>query len=211
MEYSQRDFNLAANNLIKTGILLNSKGWLPATSGNFSQRLDSYCCAVTVSGKHKGYLTTNDIMVVDLEGNPLSQGKPSAETLLHTNLYKWDDRIGTILHTHSLNATLLTRLIKDSAWQIEGYELQKAFRGISTHESKINIPIFENNQNIPILAEEVIDYLNKDLKQGISTWAYLIRGHGIYTWGFDLKDALRHLEAIEYLIECELKLMRIKG
>ncbi len=211
MEYSQRDFDLAAKNLIKTGILLNSKGWLPATSGNFSQRLDSHCCAVTVSGKHKGYLTTNDIMVVDLKGNAISQGKPSAETLLHTSLYNLDDNIGTILHTHSLNGTLLTRLIKDSAWHIEGYELQKAFRGISSHESKIKIPIFENNQNIPVLAEEVINYLNKAFKQGIYTWAYLIRGHGIYTWGFDLKDALRHLEAIEYLIECELELMRIKG
>ena len=211
MPASQIDFNLAVKNLIETGKFLNNQGWIPATSGNFSQRLDGNRCAITVSGRHKGDLKTDDIMIVDLEGKPISQGKASAETLLHTSLYSWDHRIGTILHTHSLNATLLTKLIEESNWQIEGYELQKAFTGISTHESKIHIPIFENNQDISTLAKKVISSLNQYLNKGISTWAYLIRGHGIYVWGLNLKDALRHLEAMEYLIQCELELMRIKA
>jgi methylthioribulose-1-phosphate dehydratase len=34
---------------------------------------------------------------------------------------------------------------------------------------------------------------------------YLIRGHGLYTWGPRMADALRHVEAFEFLFECELK------
>ena len=198
---------LAAQSIIEAANWLNSKGWTPATSSNLSQRLDSQYCAITVSGKHKGKLTSNDIMVVDLEGNALTRQKPSAETLLHTSLYAWDESIGVVLHTHSLGATLLSLLISQSNLSIQGYELQKAFGGISTHESIIDIPIFANTQDITTLAKEVISYL----KQGIPCWFYLIRGHGIYTWGKDMDQALRHLEAAEYLIQCELELMRIKG
>jgi methylthioribulose-1-phosphate dehydratase len=205
--YSETDLQLAKNSIREVANFLNSKGWTPATSSNFSQRLDSDHCAITVSGKHKGKLTSDDIMVVDLKGNPVTPQKPSAETLLHTSLYKWDESIGAVLHTHSLNSTLLSLLENESILRLQGYELQKAFSGISTHENIISIPIFENTQDILVLAEEVITYLNT----GVNCWVYLIRGHGIYSWGRDMDEALRHLEAAEYLLQCELELMRIKG
>lgn len=207
MTYSQRDLDIATRNIIETANFLDSKGWTPATSSNFSQRLDNDYCAITVSGKHKGKLIPDDIMVVDLEGKPQDEKKPSAETLLHTSLYAWNPDIGAVLHTHSLNSTLITLLTENSLWRLEGYELLKAFSGISTHESAIAMPIFANTQDIASLADEVIEYLNKK----IPCWGYLIRGHGVYTWGKDMTETLRHLEAIEYLIQCELEIIRIKG
>lgn len=207
MTYSQRDLDIATHNIIETANFLDSKGWTPATSSNFSQRLDNDYCAITVSGKHKGKLIPDDIMVVDLEGKPQDEKKPSAETLLHTSLYAWNPHIGAVLHTHSLNSTLITLLTENSLWRLEGYELLKAFSGISTHESAIAMPIFANTQDIASLVDEVIKYLNKK----IPCWGYLIRGHGVYTWGKDMTETLRHLEAIEYLIQCELEIIRIKG
>ncbi|WP_017293451.1 methylthioribulose 1-phosphate dehydratase [Geminocystis herdmanii] len=214
MTYSPLDLDIAIHSIIETANFLDSKGWTPATSSNFSQRLDNNYCAITVSGKHKGRLTPDDIMVVDLQGKPQDEKKPSAETLLHTSLYAENSDIGAVLHTHSLNSTLLTLVTDNSSWKLAGYELLKAFNGISTHESSIaqrhfvlELPIFANTQDIASLADEVIEYLNKK----IPCWGYLIRGHGVYTWGKDMTETLRHLEAIEYLIQCELEVMRIKG
>ncbi|MBL1211276.1 MAG: methylthioribulose 1-phosphate dehydratase [Geminocystis sp. GBBB08] len=207
MIYSPLDLDIASNNIIETANFLHSKGWTPATSSNFSQRLDNSYCAITVSGKDKGRLTSDDIMVVDFEGKPQHDKKPSAETLLHTSLYALDESIGAVLHTHSLNSNLLSILTENSSWRLEGYELLKAFSGIATHESAINVPIFANTQDIATLADKVIEYLH----QNIPCWGYLIRGHGIYTWGRDMASALRHLEAMEYLIQCELEIMRIRG
>jgi len=201
------EFRKVGNAIIQTASFLNSKGWTPATSSNFSHVTSNNLCAITVSGKHKSRLTLDDIMVVDFDGVPVDDKKPSAETLLHTTLYKWDEKITSILHTHSVNSTILSRLIDKPYWEIEGYELQKAFTGINTHESCITIPIFDNSQDIPTLAQEVIEYLDK----GNPCWAYLIRGHGVYTWGKDMDSALRHLEAIEYLMECELEMIKITG
>lgn len=207
MTYSPADLDIAIDSIITTGNFLHSQGWTPATSSNFSQRLDNNYCAITVSGKHKGKLTPDDIMVVDFEGKPQDHKKPSAETLLHTSLYAFDESIGAVLHTHSLNSNILSLLMENSSLSLQGYELLKAFNGISTHETTMVIPIFANTQNIANLAEEVMEYLQ--IKK--PCWGYLIRGHGVYTWGENMTQTLRHLEAMEYLLQCELEIMRIKG
>ena len=108
-------------------------GWTPATSSNFSRRLDDRHAAITVSGRDKGRLTEADIMVVDFDGEPVGNDKrPSAETLLHTQLYRRFAEIGCVLHTHSLNQTVASRLFAPQGHvRFEDYELQKAFAGNS--------------------------------------------------------------------------------
>ena len=111
MTYSEDFFNLA-NQLIDAGQFIDSKGWVPATSGNFSARLPDGNIAITVSGKHKGRLQLDDIMLIDADANSLDGKKPSAETLLHTSLYKRFPEVQSVLHPHSINATLCSRLFK---------------------------------------------------------------------------------------------------
>jgi methylthioribulose-1-phosphate dehydratase len=132
-------------------------GWLPATSGNLSVRLDRNSFAITVSGRDKGRLTANDIMRVDLAGEPLSPGRPSAETLLHTSLYRWSNDIGAVLHTHGRTSTVLgLRHAGRDRVVLKGYELLKAFAGIETHATRLAFPILENTQDIAALADDVI-------------------------------------------------------
>src|SRR5574339_905289 len=109
---------------------LSVRGWTPATSSNFSRRMDAAHVAITVSGRDKGKLTESDIMVVDLDGNPVATThKSSAETLLHTQLYKRFPDIGCVLHTHSHNQTIASRLYAGAGQiRFEDYELLKAFR-----------------------------------------------------------------------------------
>ena len=191
-----------AQEIIDAGRFLYGRGWSPATSSNYSTRLSSTEALLTVSGKHKGQLGGDDVLATDLAGNSLEPGKkPSAETLLHTQLYNWRSQIGAVLHTHSVNATVLSRLTPGAVIEFEDYELQKAFSGVSTHESRVRVPIFDNDQDIARLAAKVQPWLEAHP----DCVGYLIRGHGLYTWGARMSDALRQIEAFEFLFECELK------
>jgi methylthioribulose-1-phosphate dehydratase len=201
MNYS-RDFKDAAMALCDAGRFIDSKGWVPATSGNFSARLPDGTIAITTSGKHKGCLQVDDIMLIDADANSLDGKKPSAETVLHTFLYERFPKVHAILHPHPINATLVSRLFKE-VLVLEDYELLKAFHGINTHENRIVIPIFANDQDIPRLANAVDRYL--DIISGC--YGYIIAGHGLYTWGASVAEALRHLEALDYLFDCELRLL----
>lgn len=193
--------------IIEAGRFLYGRGWSPATSSNYSARLSADQALLTVSGKHKGQLGEDDVLATDLDGISLEPGKkPSAETLLHTQLYRWQPEIGAVLHTHSVNATVLSRLTLSDSLVFADYELQKAFSGVTTHESQVEVPIFDNDQDIARLAAKVQPWLDAHPE----CVGYLIRGHGLYTWGPRMSDALRQVEAFEFLFECELKVRALQ-
>ncbi len=187
---------------------LAERGWTPATSSNFSRRMDERHVAITVSGRDKGRLTEADIMVVDVDGRPVATDlKSSAETLLHTQLYKRFPHIGCVLHTHSHNQTVASRLYSGMGHvHLEGYELLKAFSGTTTHEVEMDVPVFANTQDMQTLAAQVDALLDRQ-----PLWGYLIDGHGLYAWGRDMAEARRHLEAFEFLLGCELDLRRLRS
>ena len=195
-----QEFQRKADEIIRAGRFLNTKGWVPATSSNFSSRLSDGRIAITASGYHKGELSSEAIMLIDEAGKAIDQRqRPSAETLLHTALYKRFEVVGTVLHTHSVNATVLSRLAEGQL-VFQDYELLKAFAGIDTHETSIIVPIFPNDQNIPRLAAAVDVWMDSHPP----IHGYLIAGHGLYTWGRNMAEALRHIEAFEFLFQCEL-------
>lgn len=194
-----------ARALIEAGRELHARGWVPATSGNFSARLNASEIALTVSGRHKGKLDESGIMRADMRGRAVGSDKrPSAETLLHTQLYRRYPEVGMVLHVHSVNATLISRAVQRSGAHdlvLAGYELLKAFPGNATHETSMRVPVFANDQDIPRLAAKVDAWL--DANDPI--YGYLIAGHGLYAWGRDMAETLRHLEAFDFLFECELR------
>jgi len=193
---SSMDLVSAKLKLITVAHEAHARGWVPATSGNFSTRLADGDIAITVSGSNKGKLAVDDIMRLGADGSPRGSMQPSAETLLHVQLYHRDCAINAVLHTHSVNATIASQSHAERL-HFEDLEILKAFTGIDTHIAAIEIPIFANNQNIGVLAEEVEEHMQAR-DQGL---AYLIAGHGVYTWGADIEECSRHLEALEYLFE----------
>ncbi|MGF2736789.1 methylthioribulose 1-phosphate dehydratase [Marinobacter sp. DUT-1] len=201
-------YAIAAESIAEAGRFLYQRGWSPATSSNYSARIDDEHIAITVSGRHKGQLGAGDVMVVDLSGQPVqSNCRSSAETRLHTVLYELFPEVGAVLHTHSVKATVLSRLLEPGrALELEGYELQKAFAGVQTHESVLTVPVFDNTQDIDALARDTKAWFTEHPEQP----GYLIRGHGLYTWGNTMADCLRHVEAFEFLFECELETMRVR-
>ena len=207
LPYDQNHLRHLAGEIITNVRELSQAGWTPATSSNFSRRLDDRHAAITVSGRDKGRLTEADIMVVDFDGNAVDgEHRPSAETLLHTQLYRRFPGIGCVLHTHSKTQTVASRLYAGAGHvHLEGYELLKAFPGTETHETALDIPVLPNSQDMRTLAAQVDALLDRQ-----PMWGYLIDGHGLYAWGQDMAEARRHLEAFEFLLGCELELRTLK-
>lgn len=194
--------------LITVGRRLEARGLAQATSGNYSARLPDGRLAVTVSGTHKGRLGAEDIMPVSASGESLDGQKSSAETLLHTALYRMYPRVNAVLHAHSVASVTLTRwLPRRTQITLEDYEMLKAFPGITTHETRVSIPVFDNSQDIASLAVEVTARLEALSRPPP---AYLLRGHGIYTWGATVAEAERVLEAMEHLLACEIETLKLK-
>lgn len=195
------DFQKWCDALIAAGQQLYAQGMVPATSGNLSARLDNGNFAITVSGRHKGKLTQADIMEVDGQGQSLDDRQPSAEMLLHLQIYHRFTDVRVVLHPHSVNATVLSRLCGDIL-ALQDYEILKAFPGVDSHDGEVLVPVFDNDQDIARLADKVAARM-VDLNR---VHGYLIRGHGFYTWGISMEDALRHVEAFEFMFDCEMQL-----
>nr|VFK11201.1 MAG: methylthioribulose-1-phosphate dehydratase [Candidatus Kentron sp. LPFa]VFK27568.1 MAG: methylthioribulose-1-phosphate dehydratase [Candidatus Kentron sp. LPFa] len=179
---------------------------VPATSGNLSARLPEGNLLITVSGRHKGKLTRDDLLMADARGNSLDSRRPSAETGLHVQAYHRHPEINAVLHPHSVNATVLSELHEDALF-LQDYEMLKAFSGVDSHTCRVRVPIFANDQDIRRLAARVDDDMNTNGPMP----GYLIEGHGFYTWGESIEDALHHVEACEFLFDCKLRILAING
>jgi methylthioribulose-1-phosphate dehydratase len=179
------------------------RGWCLATSGNFSARIDGQRCLITQSGRHKSRLSKDDLMVCGLDGEPADAAcRPSAETPLHTALYELDDRIGAVFHTHSIAATVLS-MQSGKVLEISGFEMQKALKGITTHEDTLAVRVFDNTQDMTALAVRL-----REAWPSLTVPGFLIAGHGLYAWGNDVDEAERHIEGFEFLFDCLLQARR---
>ena len=189
--------------LRECGRLFHSRGWSVGTSSNYSAVLnnDPVELIVTASGKDKGRLEQGDFVHIGADGSPIEPGQPksSAETMLHVVLGE-QLNVGSILHTHSVWGTLLSdHFFAEQGFEIAGFEMLKGLEGIKTHQHSHWVPIFENTQDIPVLAEQVRQRLADP--QSPMTHGFLIRNHGLYTWGKDVFSARRHIEIYEFLFE----------
>ncbi len=194
-------FEFAKTQLIEIGRQLHAKNMIPAASGNFSARLDDGNFALTESGCHKGHLDKGNILQVDAYGESLDHKKVSAETSLHMQIFQYFPTASVIIHPHSVNSTVLSKCFSDKLI-LKDYELLKAFSAIHTHTAEVSIPIIENSQDIQSLCA----ILAETLRSCSKIPAYLIRGHGYFTWGSSFSETMRHVEALEYFFACELLL-----
>jgi methylthioribulose-1-phosphate dehydratase len=194
-------FHNWTDQLVQVGRWLDERGWVPATGGNLSYRASATEIAITVSGRHKGELTPDDIMMVDYDGQALDGKKPSAETLLHTGLYKLFPHVHAIIHAHPRASVTYTLVNDGDCVSLFGYELLKALPGVKTHETTVRIPIFDNSQEMRTL-QLVIDAWYKNYPDAPPV--YLVRGHGLTVGATDVQTARYITEAMEEMFAYEL-------
>ncbi|HKZ79509.1 MAG TPA: methylthioribulose 1-phosphate dehydratase [Pyrinomonadaceae bacterium] len=194
-------FKQLATQLVEVGRRFYSRGWCSGTSGNFSAVLtrDPLTLAMTASGVDKGELTSDQVLHIDGQGIVLNGArlKPSDESPLHLRVAR-DLPVGAVLHTHSVWSTILSDLhAAEGHVSIEGYEMLKGLSNVHTHEHCEWLPIIDNSQVMSTLADTISDRLRQDPP----IHGFLLRGHGLYTWGADLHEAVRHVEILEFLLE----------
>jgi methylthioribulose-1-phosphate dehydratase len=175
------------------------RGWMLGTSGNLSAviRPSPLTLAITPSGGDKGALAAADILEVDATGAPAGRVsvRPSAETRLHLTVADHTGA-GAVFHTHSVWGTLVSEHDGVAVW-LEGYEMLKGLSGVTTHEHRECVPILENSQDMDDLAGRMRTMFAE--RSGLH--GFLVRRHGLYTWGRDISEATRHAEILEFLLE----------
>jgi len=207
-----KSFAKAATELAAIGRAFYTRGWALGTSGNFSAVVSRrpLRLAITASSLPKGALRATDILECDDRGRVVGRrrGKPSAETLLHIEIARLRGA-GAVLHTHSVWSTMLSGQAASgrqgrqggragqAGLVIEGYEMLKGLAGVTTHAHREIVPVLDNDQDMTRLALRVRD----TLEQHPAAHAFLLRHHGLYTWGDTLADAQRHVEILEFLFE----------
>ena len=197
---SSSEFSEIAANLAATAKALHARGWLSGTSGNLSAvvQTEPLLLAMSPSGVDKGELTAEQVLLVDEDARVINSArKPSDETLLHLEIVK-QRRAGAVLHTHSIWNTILSGLYADEhGVAIEGYEMLKGLEGVRTHEHREWLPIIGNSQDMRELAAAICAVLT----QHPNAHGLLLNKHGLYSWGRDLREARRHIEILEFLLE----------
>ena len=193
------DVEAAIEAVIDAGRYASARHWVPATSGNFSVRIDASRVAITRSGADKGALKPSDVLIQALD-EPLLPGS-SAEAALHIRHYADNPDIGAIFHIHGPSSTVIGHAhLAEGAVHLNGWELQKALVGVTTHAATVQVPIFANDQNIDALSHRIAARLAEPITAPqIRAPGYLLAGHGLYAWGRTPRDATRHLEALEAL------------
>ena len=218
-------FAATAEQLVRAGRRFDHRGWVLGTSGNFSAVIghDPLRLAITSSGTFKGELGIDQILEMDERGATIGDGhsqssrgptparsraatsrraraagaRASAEALLHLEIVRVRGA-GAVLHTHSIWSTLLSEQHAAArGFAIEGYEMLKGLEGVRTHEHREWLPIVANDQDMVRLSGVVRGVLDEHP----AAHGFLLRGHGLYTWGADLPQAVRHVEILEFLLE----------
>jgi methylthioribulose-1-phosphate dehydratase len=215
------DFPEIASQLATTAKSFHTRGWLLGTSGNLSAVIqrEPLRLAMSPSGIDKGELSAQQVLTIDESGQIVSDhalsdhvlsdhlpsdrvlsshpAKPSDETLLHLRIVK-ERGAGAVLHTHSVWNTMLSDFYaNERGVKIEGYEMLKGLQGIKTHDHTEWLPIIDNSQDMPALANTIAS----TLKQHPSAHGFLLKRHGLYSWGDNLSQAKRHIEILEFLLE----------
>lgn len=188
---------------------LHARGWTPATSSNFSCRLpeEQSGFSVSVSGLDKGAFSAHDFIDVDFTGHIIRSEqahlRPSAETQLHALVYQKETSAQVVLHTHSVNTTVLSKLYEsEKGIALKAFEVLKGLEGTQTHQTEIWLPIFSNAQDMAALSSQI----KATWTEHHPIYGFLLAGHGLYTWGATQAQAKRHVEVFEFLFECILKL-----
>lgn len=186
---------------------LSGRDWFMGTSGNLAIKVSDNPLQflVTASGKDKRKRTDEDFLLVDEFGRPVGEThlKPSAETLLHVEIYRRTNA-GCSLHVHTIDNNVISEVYGDRGEvSFQGQELIKAFDKWE-EDAVLRVPIVRNYAHIPTLAKAFSEHVSGD------SGAVLIRNHGITVWGRTAFEAKKILEASEFLFKYQLRLLEHK-
>lgn len=169
--------------IVDAGVVLYEQGYVVSNDGNISVRISSDRIVVTPTGVSKGDMNPDMMVVMDLDGNVISQGQrgPSSEVKMHLRVYRENPDVTAVVHAHPIYAT---------SFAIAGVPLDKPILSEAMLQVGV-VPVAHyakpGTTDVPdSIAPFVRDYA-----------AVMLSNHGVLTWGADLEQALARMEVVE--------------
>lgn len=181
--------------LVRICKALYDRFYLVATDGNVSMRLGEDRILTTPSGRNKGFLEPEDLVVTDLDGKAIGPGKPSSELAMHRIVYRLRPDVRAVCHAHPRAATafasagipLDTCLMTESICMLGSVPI-----------APLGLP------STPELAESIREFIP-------TTQTIMLASHGVITYGADLMEAYNRMEGVEQFAQVQLRVLALGG
>lgn len=177
--------DLLRKGIVEIGVEMYRRDFISGAAGNISARLPDGHLLITPSGLNKGKLTTNDLLVIDLNGNCVNGDatcRPSSEVPMHLEVYRQRPDVGAVIHAHPITCVALS---------LVGISLQDAY----IPEALVMLgPVPTTPYATPSSTE------NRDAIAGLIADhdAIILAHHGSLTVGRTLEEAYARLEILEH-------------
>lgn len=169
--------------IVEIGKRIYDRGLVASNDGNISILVSENELWATPTGVSKGFMTTDMMVKTDLEGNILAgDRKPSSEIKMHYRVYKESKEARAVVHAHPPVAT---------AFAVAGRALDKAY----LTEGVLQLGVVPLTPYATPTTAEVPEAIAPYCRE---YHAMLLANHGALTWGRDVLEAWRRMEAVEY-------------
>ncbi|MHB0937412.1 MAG: class II aldolase/adducin family protein [Armatimonadota bacterium] len=170
--------------LVEICHLIAARGYTTATGGNVSVRMPDGTFWVTPGGLNKARVRIEDLVRISATGEVLEgTRKPSSETFMHLAAYQALPQAGAVVHAHPPYAS--------------GFS--QAGKTLDTSSSSEAVAIL--GRDVPLIAyahpgsNELAELIGRAMKP--THKAYMMKHHGVITWGTNLWDAYDILDVME--------------
>ena len=158
-------------------------GYVSATDGNLSMRLDENRVIITPSGVPKGEVTLDAPIIMDMDGTMLEgDGKPSSEGKLHLEVYRLRPDVDAVIHAHPP---------KCIAFTVAGIPIDTCL----LPEVVVTLGAIPTSRYATPTTDEVPESIRPHIAKSD---AVMLARHGSLTVGKSLKDAFKILEKMEH-------------
>ena len=175
--------------IVRYGRMLYERGFIAATDGNISTRIDDHRLLITPTCMCKGMMSEDDLVIVDMNGRALEGSRnTSSEVAMHLLIYRLRPDIRGIVHAHPPTAT--------------GF----AAAGIALDQPLISEVVLTLG-TVPLApyACPGTEELSAALRPFVPDHdAILMANHGVVAYADDLERAFMHMETVEHLAKISL-------
>lgn len=175
--------------IVQFGRRMHEQGFVAATDGNLSVRLDERRLLITPTCMSKGVMRPSDIVVVDMQGNLVAgKRKVSSEIAMHLLIYRLRPDVRGIVHAHPPTAT---------GFAASGFGLSRPLV-CEVVVALGSVPLARyGTPGTPELSEAL-----EPLIPGHD--AILMANHGVVTYGASLENAFMKMETVEHFAKISL-------
>jgi len=179
----------AREEIVSLGRMMHQKGFVVATDGNMTVRLDAGQVLATPTSMSKGSMEPDDLVVVDMEGGKIRGRRAvSTEIGMHLLIYRLRPDVKGIVHAHPITAT---------GYAAAGIELNCALLS--------EVVVCLGSVPLAHYATPGTAELAASIEPLVSRHdAILMANHGVVTYGDSLRSAYMQMERVEHFAKISL-------